>query len=237
MRRSRFIPLCASAALFLAVSFPAQAQEDLVRPEGWQVRFDNPEASEDDLEMFVAMPPGWHVTSGPAAIYWGPDMEASGEYRMEMEVYLFDPAGRREAFGLFVGGQDLTGDAIEYTYFLLRDGGEFIVKRREGAEAPTIHPWTGHEAILGWADREEEASSVKNVLALEAGAETVRFFVNDAEVAVLPRADLGVEGVFGMRVNHALNLHVSRLEIVAPGGEEAEMEEAAMEEDEAEADD
>ncbi len=234
MYRSLFASLSACAALFLAASLPAQAQDDLVRPEGWQVRFDNPEASEDDLEMFVAMPPGWHVTSGPAAIYRGPDMEASGEYRMEMEVYLFDPAGRREAFGLFVGGKDLAGDAIEYTYFLLRDGGEFIVKRREGAEAPTIHPWTGHEAILGWADREEEASSVKNVLALEAGAETVRFFVNDAEVAALPRADLGVDGVFGMRVNHALNLHVSRLETVAMGGEEMEMEGAAMENEEAE---
>ena len=222
MSRSIFAPLFAFTVLFLAVSFPVQAQEDLVRPEGWQVRFDNPEASEDDLEMFVSMPPGWHVTSGPAAIYWGPEMEASGEYRIEMEVYLFDPAGRKEAFGIFVGGTDLTGDAVEYTYFLLRDGGEFIVKRREGPEAPTIHPWTGHEAILGWADREEEAATVKNVLAIEAGAETVHFFVNDAEVAALPRADLGMDGVFGMRVNHALNLHISRLETVAMGGEEEE---------------
>ena len=217
MSRSIFAPLFACTVLFLAVSFPVQAQEDLVRPEGWQVRFDNPEASEDQLEMFVSMPPGWHVTSGPAAVYWGPDMEASGEYRIEMEVYLFDPAGRLEAFGIFVGGQDLMGDAIEYTYFLLRDGGEFIVKRREGPEAPTIHAWTGHDAILGWADREEEASTVKNVLAIEAGAETVRFFVNDAEVAALPRANLGMDGVFGMRVNHALNLHISRLETVAMG--------------------
>lgn len=233
MSRSIFAPLFASAILLFAVSIPAQAQEDLVRPDGWQVRFDNPEASEDDLEMFVSMPPGWHVTSGPAAIYWGPEMEASGEYRIEKEVYLFDPAGRKEAFGIFVGGQDLMGDAVEYTYFLLRDGGEFIVKRREGPEAPTIHPWTAHEAILGWADREEEAATVKNVLAIEAGAETVHFFVNDAEVASLPRADIGMDGVFGMRVNHALNLHVSRLEIVAPGGEE----EAAEEADESEGDD
>ncbi len=234
MSRSIFAPLFACTVLFLAVSFPAQAQEDLVRPEGWQVRFDNPEASEDQLEMFVSMPPGWHVTSGPAAIYWGPDMEASGEYRIEMEVYLFDPAGRLEAFGIFVGGQDLMGDAIEYTYFLLRDGGEFIVKRREGPEAPTIHAWTGHDAILGWADREEEAATVKNVLALEAGAETVRFFVNDAEVAALPRADLGMDGVFGMRVNHALNLHISRLETVAMGGEEEEVGDQGEGDDQAE---
>ena len=44
MSRSLFAPLFACTVLFLAVSIPAQAQEDLVRPEGWQVRFDNPEA-------------------------------------------------------------------------------------------------------------------------------------------------------------------------------------------------
>ena len=48
MSRSIFAPLFACTVLFLAVSLPAQAQEDLVRPEGWQVRFDNPEASEDE---------------------------------------------------------------------------------------------------------------------------------------------------------------------------------------------
>ncbi len=201
-------------ALALASSFLASsslAAQDLERPDGWRVRFDDQNASEDELEMFVSMPPGWHVTSGPAAIFWGPEMEASGNYRIEMEVFLFDPEGMREAFGLFAGGRDLDGDDIEYTYFLIRDGGEFIVKRREGADAPTIRPWSSHEAILGWADRGEGATA-KNILAIEAGGETVRFLVNDAEVAVLSRAEVGMDGAFGFRVNHMLNLHISRLE-------------------------
>ena len=42
------------------------------------------------------------------------------------------------------------------------------------------------------------------------------YLVNGEEVASLPRADLDVEGVVGIRVNHALNLHVSKLE-VTPG--------------------
>jgi hypothetical protein len=205
----RLAPLLPLFALALVAS--SLAAQDLQRPDGWNVRFDDPGASEDDLEMFVSMPPGWHVTSGPAAIFWGPEMEASGNYRVEMEVFLFDPKGMREAFGMFAGGRNLEGDDIEYTYFLIRDGREFIVKRREGADAPTLRPWTGHEAILGWTDRGEGATA-KNILAIEAGAETVRFLVNDAEVAVLPRADLGMDGAFGFRVNHMLNVHVSRLE-------------------------
>ena len=201
-------------ALALASSFatPLPAAQDFERPDGWQVRFDEPGASEDQLEMFVSMPPGWHVTSGPAAIYWAPEMEASGNYRIEMEVFLFEPhQGMREAFGFFAGGRDLDGDNIEYTYFLIRDGGEFIVKRREGADAPTIRPWTGHDAILGWADRGEGATA-KNILAVEAAPDEVRFFVNDAQVSALPRAEVAMDGIYGFRVNHMLNLHISRLE-------------------------
>jgi hypothetical protein len=209
-RPALLIPLLALASSFTA---PALAAQDFERPEDWQVRFDEPGASEDQLEMFVSMPPGWHVTSGPAAIYWDPEMEASGEYRIEMEVFLFEPHGMmREAFGFFTGGLGLDGADIEYTYFLIRDGGEFIVKRREGADAPTVLPWTGHEAILGWADR-GDGTTAKNILAAEADADEVRFFVNDAQVAVLPRTEVAMDGIYGFRVNHMLNLHISRLEV------------------------
>lgn len=190
---------------------PAAAQ-DLERPEDWQVRFDNPGASEADLEMFVEMPPGWHVTTGPAGIFWSPENTASGDFRAEMEVFLFDPQGRREAFGMFVGGRQLDGAGQAYTYFLLRDGGQFIIKRREGSEAPTIRPWTAHEAVMAYADRGDDATA-KNILAIEAEGGTVRFLVNGSEVASLPRSEVPVDGVYGFRVNHALNVHVSRLEV------------------------
>ena len=188
------------------------AAQDLERPQGWQVRFDRPGSSEDDLEMFVDMPPGWHVTSGPAAVYWGPEMEASGIFRLEMEVFLFDPGERREAFGVFLGGKAMDGDEIEYSYFLIRNGGEFIVKRREGPEAPTVLPWTAHDAVLSFDDREEGGATIKNVLVVEADSETVRFMVNDQQVADLPRAEFAADGVYGFRVNHGLDLHVSKLE-------------------------
>jgi hypothetical protein len=197
-------------ALTVLLVLPASAQE-LERPDGWRVRFDREGMTEDDLEMFAAMPPGWHVTSGPAGIYWTPANSVTGDFRAEMEVFLFDPQGRREAFGIFLGGRNLEGPNPEYTYFLLRDGGQFLIKRRAGDEAPTIRTWTGHDAIRSYADRGTE-SSVRNVVALEAGPEVVRFFVNDAEVASVPRAELNVDGVFGFRVNHGLNLHISRLE-------------------------
>jgi hypothetical protein len=200
----------------MAVCASPIAAQDFELPDGWNLRFDRPGQSEADLEAFVEMPPGWHVTSGPAAIYWGPDMEASGNFRAEMEVFLFDPGERREAFGMFVGGKNMDGDAIEYTYFLLRNGGQYIIKRREGVDAPTVRPWTSHEAIKSYADRGEDAS-VKNTLVIEANGDAVSFSVNGAEVASVSRSEAGMDGVFGFRVNHALNLHISKVEVTPIG--------------------
>src|SRR5690606_15953904 len=134
----------------------------------------------------------WHVTSGPAAIYWDPAWEAAGPFRVDMEVYLFDPGQRREAFGVFIGGLDLEGDNQAYTYFLIREGGEFIVKRRDGADAPTLEPWTRHDAIRSYGDRGDDVS-VLNVLTVEATERTLRFLVNGREVWTGDRGSLAVE--------------------------------------------
>jgi hypothetical protein len=146
-------------------------------------------------------------------------MEAGGAYRVEMEVFLFDPGSRREAFGFFLGGSQLDGEGQRYTYFLIREGGQFLVKARDGREAPTLVEWTDHDAVRSFADREEGESSVQNVLAAEVRSEDVRFFVNGREVTRIARDGLSVDGVVGLRVNHGLNLHVSRLELT-PGQEE-----------------
>ena len=205
------IQILGAALAAMLCTAPAAAQE-LERPNGWMSRFDNPGASEADVEMFVEMPPGWHVTTGPAGIFYHPENTASGEFRAEMEVFLFDPQERREAFGIFIGGSDLQDATQEYTYFLLRDGGQYIIKRRVAADAPTVQPWTSHDAVRSYADRGDEAS-IKNVLVVEAGAAEVRFLVNDREVAKVPRSEVKPNGIFGFRVNHGLNVHISKLEV------------------------
>ncbi len=183
--------------------------------DGWEVRPDR--AGSDLSELaFTEMPPGWHITSGPSSILYRPEMEAGGAYRVEMEVFLFDPEGRREAFGFFLGGRDLDGAGQRYTYFLIRDGGQFLVKARDGREAPTLVQWTDHDAVLSFADRESGEVSVRNILAAEVRPEEVRFLVNGREVTRIARNGLSLDGVVGLRVNHGLNLHIARLD-VRPG--------------------
>jgi hypothetical protein len=202
--------------LLFAVLAAPLAGQDFERPADWKVRFDRSGQTEADLESFVEMPPGWHITTGPSGIFWDPGLTASGNFRIEMEVFLFDPGQRREAFGMFFGGSDLEGANQAYTYFLIRNGGESIIKERAGAETPTVQPWTPGEGILSYADRGDDAS-VKNVLAVECGSETVRFFVNGDEVGSVARSEIPTDGIVGVRVNHALNLHISRLEVTPAG--------------------
>lgn len=211
--RSRLLAGMLPALLAMAVPLQPTAAQEV--PAGWEVRPDRGGhahgGAPEGLE-FVTMPPGWHVTTGPAVILWEPGTTASGEYRVEADIHLFDPAGRREAFGLFLGGADLHGEGQRYTYFMLRDGGQFLVKRRAGAETPTVVDWTGHPSIRKWADRGDGASVLNNI-AVEVRGDRVRMFVNGEEVSSVPRSQVDVEGVVGLRVNHNLNLHVSRLEV------------------------
>jgi hypothetical protein len=192
----------------LALTWPLAAQE-LTRPADWKVRFDQADADAATL-YFVSMPPGWHITTGPAGIFYDPATTASGTYRVEAVIHLFDTKGRnREAFGFFIGGRDLEGDGQAYTYFLIRNDRNFLIKQRKGADTLPVTDWTPSDAIVTW----ESGDSVKNVLAAEVGAQSVDFFVNGAKVATVPRAGLVTDGTIGLRVNHALNVHVSAITV------------------------
>lgn len=213
-------------AIILAVPLTAFAQPDPNAPEGenlttpptWEVRLDrpNPEATvgseQGEVDIwFVNMTPGWHITTGPAAIFYHPESTASGNYRLEATIHLFDPGERLEAYGVFMGGTDLEGDEIAYDYFLLRNNGEFLIKRRTGAETSVIHEWTAAESVGVYGPETE--SSVANNLAVDVGETEVVFSVNGAEVATVPRDSVHTDGIAGLRINHALNVHVSTLSI------------------------
>ncbi len=203
--RNLVVPL----ALTLFAS-PVVAQES-ERPDGWMVRFDRANANAAD-HKFVTMEPGWHITTGPAGIMYNPDKTARGEYRIESEIFLFPTGGRnREAFGVLFGGQNLPDDSQSYTYFLIRNDGRFLVKRRNGTRTSDVVSWTEHAAIK---QNMSDTETAKNVLAVEVGAADVRFYVNGEQVTSVPRADIQVDGVVGMRVNHGLNLHVSSLSVM-----------------------
>lgn len=201
------IAILAVTLTMLASGLVAQEQK---RPANWKVRFDRASAKDADLS-FVEMDRGWHITTGPAGILYNPANASEGEFRIKSNIFLFDPGRRhREAYGIIFGGHDLDGDGQAYSYFLLRDTGEFLIKVRKGGTTETVVPWTASDAIVGHPGGD---ASVENSVTIVCGSETVDFLINGEKVTSVPRADLDVNGIVGLRVNHALNLHVAELTI------------------------
>lgn len=217
MRRT--IPL-ALAAMLLAAPLAAQSDHSATdgkaaataegMPDGWMMRFDR-SAATPDMASFRTMEPGWHVTTGGrgSGIFWQPGMTGSGAYRAETTLHLMKPAQHAEAFGIFVGGADLEAESQRYLYFVVRQTGEYLIKRRKGAETENVVGWTKHDAVpVAKTD-----GSTRYDLAVDVGAENVAFLVNGTTVHTLPKSELATDGLVGLRVNHMLDAHVQKLEV------------------------
>ena len=182
-------------------------------PSNWEIRLDKPnddvtvgkDAETADI-FFVNMTPGWHITTGPRAIFYPPKNFANGTYKVHSKIHLFDPKGRNEAFGVFMGGQNLQKENQTYTYFLLRNSGEYLIKKRVGTDTEIVKDWTKTDAMVVYDDTTK--SSVANTLSVEVMENEVAFYVNGTKVDTLPKDGLDTNGIAGLRVNHALNLHV-----------------------------
>ncbi|MFW6200278.1 MAG: hypothetical protein ACOC8K_06890 [Gemmatimonadota bacterium] len=193
----------------------AQAPDDIEGspPAGWEILTDDVGADTDAI-AFAAMEPGFHLTTGPAALFYDPGNTARGSYRAHANIHLFAPEDPGAPFGLFVGGSDLDGSYQTYTALLLRASGEFSVLRRLSfTSSETLVEWTSHDGVRGWARRDEGAQTVENSLSIEVRDGEMTFFVNDEEVARVPRTDQGGEGVAGLRVEEGVNLHVTDFEV------------------------
>ncbi len=177
-------------------------------PIGWKSRADaaTDEHGKGDTLSFVQMTPGYHVTTGRGVILWSPDSSASGTFTVKSTIFLFPTNGRdQEGYGVFVGGEGLDGAKQRYTYFLLRNDGKFLIKQRQGTHLTVLKDWTALPAIK----LQKGKDAMQNDLQIAVGVGAVTFSVNGAEAASLPRNVVAPDGIFGLRLSHAINAHVA----------------------------
>lgn len=197
--------------LLLAAAGTAKAQ--LVTPPEWRWSLDAParlvteQAVPDSAWRFVAMPPGWHVTTGPGAFLYDPAHTADGVFTLTSTLYLF-PDPSESGYGLFLGAESYDGERPLGLSFLLRRDGAATVTRTDSTGTETVVPWTTVPAA-----RPHTGGVVENRLAVAAGPDRIAFRVNDDTVAVLPRTSYAVDGGFGFRVGSGVNLHAGSLDL------------------------
>ena len=177
---------------------------------GWQARFDRPGAKPEQVS-FTRMGTGYHVTAGPAAIYYSAKDAASGAYTVAASFTQMKAPTHPEAYGLFAGGQNLQGAAPSYVYFIVRGDGKYMVKHRANAtDVHTLVDWTANPAVKA-AGADGKAT---NALEIRVAADTVRFVANGTQVAAVARSEAGaMAGTAGVRVNHNLDVHVDKFAV------------------------
>ena len=202
--------LVAAAIAALAISLSVQAQSGGVTANGWEARLDGGTDASSVLN-FMSMGDGVHATTSGrgAAIFWRPSNTHSGTYTISASFTQMEPSDHPNAYGLFFGGSNLLADNQRYSYFVIREDGQYLIKKRMGGQTPNVVSWTPHSAITE-LDAQGRAT---NVLSVEVGSSQVRFLVNGTEVSSQPRSAVDLDGISGLRVNHQLNVHIGALQL------------------------
>ena len=199
MKRAIVTVLC---AVFTVAALGAQAP-------GWKVRADrSTNASDPDAAgtiKFMSMGGGFHAVNPQAAVYWNPANTATGNYTIKGNFTLMKPSGHTNYYGLIFGGSDLDNAKQTYTYFLVAQNGSWLIKKRDGdANTSNVVAATMNDAVK----KPGADGKSTNALEVRVGADKVDFVVNGTVVHSMPKSGLKTDGIYGLRVNHLLEVMV-----------------------------
>jgi hypothetical protein len=173
-------------------------------PAGWASR---PDRGTPDQINFTQAGSVMHFVMGPAGTFYNAGWTKTGNFKFSARLTQTKAASHPTSYGLSFGGKDLAGAMQTYSYFLVRQTGEFYIANREGDARPTtVMQWTANAAIA-----KEAAGKQVNVLGVEVNGDNVIFTVNGTEVARQPKAKLHVDGLIGFRLGHNLDIDVDQV--------------------------
>ena len=201
-----YIPI---AVLALAALAPLTAQS----AKGWMMRVDRSTSASDPDDpgdiKFVTMGTGFHATNPKAAVYWNPANKAMGTYTVKGTFKLMKPSGHANYYGLVFGGSGLDGAQQSYLYFVVAQNGMWLIKGREGDATSNVAPKTANDAVK----KPEANGESTNALEVRVGADKVDFVINGTVVHTAPKvgALAKTDGLYGIRVNHQLEVHIDGL--------------------------
>ena len=174
-------------------------------PAGWSARFDKASADPAAAKFFV-VGTGLHFTTGPSATWYRAGEPVDGLYTVQATFTQTRAPQHPESYGLMAFGQQMETPTQSYIYFMVRGDGKWAMKHRANdTEVHTVQDWTAHPALVV----QDSAGKATNTLAIDVGADSVRFKANGQTLKAMSRQYLkDVSGVPGIRMNHGLDVHV-----------------------------
>lgn len=170
-------------------------------PAGYVGRTDR-EGAEISGAKYAVSGNRWEVTTGPAHIVYAAKDSARGTYAVTTTIEQLETPAHPEAYGIFIGGRNLDQPSMQYTYFVVRGTGEYLVRVRDGAGTRNISEWKASDAV----PKADASGKATYRLTAHVAPDTVHFLVNDKLAAAVPKAGIPTDGIAGLRINH--NLHV-----------------------------
>ncbi len=202
----RYLALAAATVALAGATLGAQSQ--LTSAAGWKERIDaSTEASDPDPAgdvKFTAIPGGFHTANPKAAVFYHPSNTATGTYTLKGTFAQNARSSHTNFIGFVFGGKDLSGPTESYTYFLVApQDGTFLVKQRTGAGGTDTKDVVGKTANAA-IQKLDATGKATNTLEVRVLADKIDYVVNGTVVTSTPKAGINTDGVWGMRVNHAL---------------------------------
>jgi hypothetical protein len=198
-----------AAALAVLTVTPLAAQA----PKGWKVRVDrSTSASDPDAAgtvKFMEMGSVLHAVNPQAAVFWNPANTASGNYTLKGTFTLMKPSGHTNYYGLVFGGSELEAAGQNYTYFLVAQDGTWLVKKRTGEATSDVAPKAPNAAVK----KPDASGKSVNALEVRVGADKIDYVVNGTVVTSTPKTGVKTDGIYGIRVNHLLEVQVDGLAV------------------------
>ena len=208
---------------FAATSLSAQDADRSVKGggitvSGWKGRVDRRPASAGKTINDSKLAPeagGLRLSVGPAAIYWSDANTASGDYEVKASFKEHKMAASHpHSYGLFIGGSGLESDTEKLVYCIAYGNGTYSIKTFSGAKVTTLVD-RAESPALKKADANGEST---NTIGWRVKGGKASCVVNGTEVKTLDKTELvaedkiaSLDGTYGIRVSHNLELTVSGL--------------------------
>ena len=205
LRSNRFLRIAAPALVAALVALPAIGFQGF--PAGWKGTADRGSA---DAVQFTESGGMMHLNMGRVtATLYNSGWTKSGNYTYSARLTQEQKASHPVSYGIAFGGTGMGSGNEMYTYFLVRQAGEYYIANRANGSSTAVVAWTADPAV----NKEGADGKQENTLSVQVQGDNVIFSVNGKQVKTLPKSQVHTDGTLGIRVGHTLNVMVDQVKM------------------------